>query len=164
MVAWMEEAAERVRRTHSDARTAFAAFYGRSVRERLAGLKDILPSLNMDDTTLSRKLYLSYSRGMADASLAYRVDVRTCGHLPHSPLPAQRRAEDTFACVAPQKGLELAASARLALEITEPTKFAYALGHARVPAVYLTAQQVRRGLEDAGVVCGMSMARWLIQR
>lgn len=63
-----------------------------------------------------------------------------------------------------QGGLDLAASARLALEISEPTKFAYALGHSRVPPVYLTPQQVRKGLERVGIPCGMSWARWLIQK
>lgn len=78
MLDWSNEAAAKVRETYPDPRTAFTAFYGRSVRERLAGLKDILPSLDMDDSTLSRSLYRSYATGMSDASLAHRVEVIVC--------------------------------------------------------------------------------------
>ena len=52
----------------SGARQAFKAFLGRTIAERLEELSALLPSLNINDSTVSNELFSSYLVGMRDGA------------------------------------------------------------------------------------------------
>ncbi|CAG9459962.1 unnamed protein product [Pedinophyceae sp. YPF-701] len=138
VLEWSEDVAERLRGNFEDAKDAFLHFLGRTISNRLDELKDLLPSLNLNETTVSKEIFRSYARGMRDAARVVQIS----------------------------KGdADITDSANLALLLDkDPKAFAYALGRSRVPPVYLDARHARAGVEGVGATCSLQKARQLIRK